>query len=680
MQCIMLYVRRWTNSKTLQSVLTLTTFGLVSLVNAQVVVQPAGNPMLQDASAMFQINSATGLDGPFTGFLPPRLDSAQRKLISTPTDGLLVYDTDLNTYMQFKTLLNRWDSVTTLSAPFWLPFGNAGAAANNFLGTTTLAPIRLRVNNQQVAHFGTNQLMIGKGSGQIAANNPSDELNSIAIGVETLAGGSGSQNIGIGYRALKSSTDAIRNIAVGNLAGEGNINTFSNIAIGREAMNLSATNTVLDNIAIGYRSMAGLSEGYGNVAIGREALRGATAIPVTLLGNVAIGDSVLYQSTVAPRAAVIGNLSASPGNTAQENTGLGFQTLGKQGAYFNTAVGATALQMQRGGIVAGKNTAVGYGALQQNTMGSTSVAIGAESLLTLTNPINQVFAGYSAGRNATGAENLGLGWQQLLNQTGTQNLHIGSANFTAGETLNQTVVIGAGNGQTSTGSLQQAILAGSNMLRSRTPAQQVIGLGYGGFGFSNAGENLIQLGIEGLTTHSTGSHVIALGTGATPASGTVSNAAVLGAQAKVFADNEIALGGTGMSRFLFGRGANDAGKTLTVGSNNTNGNGAYLSAAGTWTDVSDSSSKTDISSVGLQQLVHTIKQLPISRWRYKNTGEYHVGAMAQDFYRLLQLGVNNTTISHLDINGIALLLIGYLHKEQQQMLAELEKLEADNQQ
>ena len=57
---------------------------LTALVNAQVGI----NTSTPDASAALDVESTTG------GFLPPRMTQAQREAISSPANGLIVYQTD----------------------------------------------------------------------------------------------------------------------------------------------------------------------------------------------------------------------------------------------------------------------------------------------------------------------------------------------------------------------------------------------------------------------------------------------------------------------------------------------------------------------------------------------------------------------------------------------------------
>ncbi|RYF83660.1 MAG: hypothetical protein EOO03_15325, partial [Chitinophagaceae bacterium] len=80
------------------------------------------------------------------GILIPRLTSAQRTGIATPAAGLLVYDTDNNSFWFFNG--NNW---ITLAAPSggalggWSLSGNSGTDSTvQFIGTTDLKPLVFR--------------------------------------------------------------------------------------------------------------------------------------------------------------------------------------------------------------------------------------------------------------------------------------------------------------------------------------------------------------------------------------------------------------------------------------------------------------------------------------------------------------------------------------------------------
>jgi hypothetical protein len=109
-----------------------------------------------------------------------------------------------------------------------------------------------------------------------------------------------------------------------------------------------------------------------------------------------------------------------------------------------------------------------------------------------------------------------------------------------------------------------------------------------------------------------------------------------------------------------------------VASSTSNPNvGALLAAgSGTWSSSSDRRLKTAITSIDPDVVLERLLALPISTWSYiaQGDGVRHLGPMAQDFAAAFALGENDTTISSVDADGVALAAIQGLNA----------KLEAEN--
>ena len=73
-----------------------------------------------DASSLLELNSTT------KGLLLPRLTTVQRQAISSPSNGLLVYDTDVKCFMYYTTNNSIWNYLC-----------NTGATGSNLLANTT---------------------------------------------------------------------------------------------------------------------------------------------------------------------------------------------------------------------------------------------------------------------------------------------------------------------------------------------------------------------------------------------------------------------------------------------------------------------------------------------------------------------------------------------------------------
>ena len=94
-----------------------------------------------DASAIVDIASTT------RGMLTPRMTQTQRDAITTPTTGLLVYQTD-NTPGFYHYNGSSWIPVGGNTSG-WALTGNAGTTAANFIGTTDSQNFAIRTNNTE---------------------------------------------------------------------------------------------------------------------------------------------------------------------------------------------------------------------------------------------------------------------------------------------------------------------------------------------------------------------------------------------------------------------------------------------------------------------------------------------------------------------------------------------------
>ncbi len=109
------------------------------------------------------------------------------------------------------------------------------------------------------------------------------------------------------------------------------------------------------------------------------------------------------------------------------------------------------------------------------------------------------------------------------------------------------------------------------------------------------------------------------------------------------------------------------------------GTGVSLPAGGgAWGALCDVNQKRLHGDVNTSDVLQRVSELPLHRWSYKSQDEniQHIGPTAQDFYAAFELGDNNTTISTLDPDGVALAAIQELVKqneERKMMNEELKK-------
>jgi hypothetical protein len=127
-------------------------------------------------------------------------------------------------------------------------------------------------------------------------------------------------------------------------------------------------------------------------------------------------------------------------------------------------------------------------------------------------------------------------------------------------------------------------------------------------------------------------------------------------------------------------GAVTADFTPTIGSGVLIGTstGAYLSSGGAWTNASDRDAKANFTPVNEQEVLSRLAGIPITVWNYQSQDPsiHHIGPIAQDFYAAFGVGEDDTHISTLDADGVALAAIQGLYQLVQEQEARIADLEA----
>ncbi|MBK8127964.1 MAG: tail fiber domain-containing protein [bacterium] len=128
------------------------------------------------------------------------------------------------------------------------------------------------------------------------------------------------------------------------------------------------------------------------------------------------------------------------------------------------------------------------------------------------------------------------------------------------------------------------------------------------------------------------------------------------------ADNQVSFRASGGVRIA----TNGAG---TVGVKLDNGDTA-------WEVLSDSTKKTNRTAVNTATILDKLTQLPVEEWNYshQDAANTHIGPMAQNFHALFGYGDDNTTISTIDPDGVALAAIQELAKQNREMQNEITNL------
>jgi hypothetical protein len=132
------------------------------------------------------------------------------------------------------------------------------------------------------------------------------------------------------------------------------------------------------------------------------------------------------------------------------------------------------------------------------------------------------------------------------------------------------------------------------------------------------------------------------------------------------------------------RDSRDGGTTfpIHVGTNSSNGNGAYLTPTGTWTNGSSRTFKENFISFDGGELLSKISNLSVTTYNYKNSTEKHVGPVAEEFVGAFDVGVirendgkrDDQYLAASDVAGVALAGVQELFKQNQALKAENENM------
>jgi hypothetical protein len=100
--------------------------------------------------------------------------------------------------------------------------------------------------------------------------------------------------------------------------------------------------------------------------------------------------------------------------------------------------------------------------------------------------------------------------------------------------------------------------------------------------------------------------------------------------------------------------------------------------SGSWSSLSDREVKANIALADGERILAQLAELPISTWNYaaQDPSTRHIGPMAQDFHAAFGVGEDETHITTVDADGVALAAIQGLHRLVQEKDAQITALEA----
>lgn len=243
------------------------------------------------------------------GILIPRMSTAQREMISNPATGLLVFDTDTNTFWYYASSWSKLSTAGVFQEDTNKVF-HAGVDTVDFLFGEDTLPVNGQLNTGEMIFFDKSKAAFRAGRISNSPNwNPdSIGLNSIALGHDTRASAIGSVSIG-----NNSEASGISSVSLGSLAKSSGNSSFA-------AGNL-AKSEGLHSVAIGRFAQANgeysISLGDNNDALGE----GSTAMGTYTIAEGDFSTSLGWNTTAK------GNFSTS----------IGYRS--EAGSYNSTAIG-----------------------------------------------------------------------------------------------------------------------------------------------------------------------------------------------------------------------------------------------------------------------------------------------------------------------------------------------------
>ena len=226
-------------------------------------------------------NAIGEFDSHSKAMLFPRLTTTQQDAISSPANGMFIYNTDSLKVCWYTGA--AWVCSSTGGAPagnYWGVNGNTGNTWSNFIGTTDTSSFQIKVHNIK--------------SGIIDINN-----GNTSFGFETLnsSTGANANNTAIGYLNNSSLTTGGNNVSLGSNCLTDNTTGSNNVAIGYDAQ-LNST-TAIENTSIGTGAGATIVTGTGNTVVGYGT--------DVYLSNTIMGTAIGFEAVALDNSVSLGN-------------------------------------------------------------------------------------------------------------------------------------------------------------------------------------------------------------------------------------------------------------------------------------------------------------------------------------------------------------------------------------
>jgi hypothetical protein len=399
------------------------------------------------------------------GLLAPRMNSIQRASITTPAEGLLVFDTDADTYYYYAN--SAWH---TINAPsLWSENTDTVhlADANKRVGVGTTNPLaKLTVQGDASLTADEPLFEVKNSAGDVIFAVYENEVKvNFKEGAKGVKGGFAVGGLtdtkATPTEYMRITQDSVRiyikdpakgvkgGFAVGGLtdtkAGKNNYLTIER----------DSTRIYVDNSVKGVK---------GGFAVGglTDTKAGNSFLNLTS-DNYLIGQGAGNSLTTGQFNSFMGYEAGFLSQSGMQNIFIGYKAgHTNESGNWNTFLGFEAGLSNTGS----DNTFIGYKAGRAHTFQGGNVHIGSKAGEFATNGEQNIFIGESSGAyNETGSQNVFMGFKSgFENRSGKFNVYIGSSTFQSSTSSSQNVAIGNNVGVDVTSTVTSSVIMGDNAL------------------------------------------------------------------------------------------------------------------------------------------------------------------------------------------------------------------------
>jgi len=429
---------------------------LLFLLTAAPFTADAQNVGINETGALPAGSAMLDVSATNKGLLIPRLSRAQKFLIPTPANGLLIYQTD-DTVGFWYYEQSKW--VPLMRS---LTFGPGltggfiqGKGTADLKKTGVIAGTYGKANEFPIVSINDYGQVTLVATQSITDNDTTNELQSLSLKNDTLY--LSKNNSFVPLKSFWNTTGNSGLSATNNFFG-----TTDNIPLRFRANNIwiGELNPINNNISFGARTNAN-SSGSANIAIGRNVMNANNGG----INNTAVGTQAMFANNSGSYNTAVGYNTLYSNATGTYNVGMGYEALSSNtsGVYnvaagyralysntngtYNVGLGMYALLYNVGGAL---NSAVGYYTLGSNTYGNYNSGYGTYALASNSNGYGNSHVGYAAGYyNSTGYYNTAIGYYAgYLTTTGNFNTTAGYLAGPNNAALNNTTALGNGTNTT----------------------------------------------------------------------------------------------------------------------------------------------------------------------------------------------------------------------------------------